>query len=75
MIGWAVWKIRVLTASNWLRVAVSHWLGCNEEPKPEGHQLVLVMIGEGGGVLLGKEKFFLPPDVVCPPVWGLCGNA
>lgn len=34
-----VWKIRVLTASHWLSVAVSHWLGYSQELKPEGHQL------------------------------------
>lgn len=35
----AVWKIRIFTAFHCLNAAVSHWLGCNPEPNPEGNQL------------------------------------
>ena len=32
-------EFRVVMATHWLSVAVSHWLGCNQESKFEGNQL------------------------------------
>lgn len=58
-------------ASHWLSLAISHWLGCNQEPKPAKE--VRVSMDQGRSILLDKENTCLA--VLCPPVWGLGGDA